>query len=105
MSDLPRAEVLDVLDRVEMAAAIEDIRREQAEIRREQAELREELRKTSELTEKINEMTEEMVDLFAAAKGAFKMLGYIGTGIKWVGGVVAAVVALWVAIKTGFPPK
>lgn len=71
----------------------------------EQREFRAELRKNSELTAKINEMTEEMVDLFAAAKGAFKVLGWIGTGVKWIGGVAAALGALWVIFKGGFPPK
>lgn len=81
-----------------LEAAIEEIRREQADIRAE-------LKSNTEVTAEIKEMTAEMVDLFTAAKGFFKMAGWIGTGIKWVSGVAAALAALWLVFKGGFPPR
>lgn len=71
----------------------------------EQTAIREDLKKNSEMTVKINTMTEEMVDLFAAAKGAFKVLGWIGTAVKWIGGVAVAVAGVWALVKGGIPPK
>lgn len=41
------------------------------------------------------EATEEVRDLLAAAKGAFRVLGGIGAVARWVGGIAAAIVALW----------
>jgi hypothetical protein len=99
-------------DQISLVKAIElirheqsEIRKEQSESRREQAEFRVELKKNSELTAKNNTMTEEMFDLFAAAKGTFKFFGWIGKAITWTGGVAAALGALWLIFKGGFPPK
>lgn len=75
------------------------------ELRAESAETRAELKKNSETTAKIEKMTEEMVDLFAAAKGAFKVLGWIGSGVKWTAGIAAALGALWLLVRGGLPPS
>lgn len=48
--------------------------------------------------------TLEMRDILQAAKGAFKVLGWLGIAAKWIGGFAAAAVAIWqlvVAVKTG----
>lgn len=75
------------------------------EIRAESAVLRDELKKNSEATAKISEMVHEMVELFSAAKGFFRMLGWIGAGVKWIALLVAACAALWALIKGGgIPP-
>lgn len=74
------------------------------EIRTENAALREELKKNSEATAKISEMVGEMVELFSAAKGFFKMLGWIGAGVKWIAVLVAASAALWALITHGGVP-
>ncbi len=100
-------------DRIVIAASIEAalevVRREQstisAEIRAEQAALRAELKKNTEATTKIKELTEEMVTLFDTAKGFFKVAGWVGNGLKWIAGVAAALVGLWVIFKGGFPPR
>lgn len=89
------------LDMEQLTAVIDEMRKEQAEFRAE-------LKKNSELTGKINSMTEEMVDLFAAAKGAFKVLGWIGVAIKWTAGLAAAIAGIYAFFYTimhGFPPK
>lgn len=98
MSDGIDDGMIDAMERRALASAI-------SEIKDEQAAFREELRKNSELTLKNNAMTEEMFDLFAAAKGTFKFFGWIGKGITWTGGVAAALGALWLIFKGGFPPK
>lgn len=56
-----------------------------------------------------NELTQDIRDLLAAFKGGFRVLGWLGTGAKWLGGIAGAAVALWVAWQTlthgGVPPK
>lgn len=39
--------------------------------------------------------TLEIRDLLTAAKGAFRVLGWIGVGVKWVGGLAATAVGVW----------
>lgn len=105
---------------LELRAMIETIRLEQDVLRRdhsdfriaqeqfrvEQQEFRADLKANTALTVKVNELTSELVDLFTAAKGAFKVLGWIGTGVKWVSGVAIAAGALWFVIThSGAPPK
>lgn len=43
------------------------------------------------------ELTQDIRDLLAAFKGGFKVLGWLGAGVKWAGMVAAAVLALWTA--------
>lgn len=76
------------------------------ELRKEQAQLREEMRKNAELTAQNTAATNEIVDLFQAAKGAFRVIGWVGTAVKWVGAVTAAGGGLWYLVTHGFiPPK
>ncbi len=96
MNDLDAVEAS--IERKALAAAIEELRREQVDIR-------DELKKNGELTKKNNEMTQEMFDIFSAAKGAFKLLGWIGSAIKWTGIIAAAATAVWVFVKGGGPPS
>lgn len=52
--------------------------------------------------------TLEMLDILAAAKGAFKVLGWLGVAFKWIGiaaGAVTAVVAAWHVVTGGVNPK
>jgi hypothetical protein len=77
-----------------------------AEVRKEQESIRAELKINTETTAKIKDLTEEMVDLFTAAKGAFKVLGWIGTLVKWIGGIAIACAGLWgLWTNSGMPPK
>lgn len=54
-------------------------------------------------------LTQEILDLFSDFKSGFRVLGWLGTGAKWIGGIAGAGVALWVAWQTlthgGVPPK
>lgn len=54
-------------------------------------------------------LAQEILELFSAVKGGFRVLGWLGTGAKWLGGIAGAGVALWVAWHTlthgGVPPK
>ncbi len=86
------------------------IQREQASAKEEQHAVRDELKliraellANSELTAKNTKSTAEMLELFDAAKGAFKVLGWIGTGIKWSAGFAAACVAIWALLHGNWP--
>lgn len=39
----------------------------------------------------------EVLEIVTMAKGFFKTLGYIGAGIKWVGGIGAGIGGAWAA--------
>ena len=94
-------------------AALEVVRREQsqvsAEIRQEQAELRAELKNNTAVTAQIKERTEDLIGFFEAAKGGLKVLGWLGTAIKWLGGIAAACVGIYALVQAiihgGMPPK
>lgn len=45
--------------------------------------------------------TMEARDILVAAKGAFKVLGWLGVVFKWVGGIASAVTALYVLLHLG----
>ena len=57
------------------------------------------------LMKKNNEDTNEVLEIVRMGKGFFRVLGLIGTAIKWAVGIVAPVVALYYAIKGGVPTK
>lgn len=60
--------------------------------------LGDDVRDNTKLTQEIHRNTVEMVELFATAKGGFKVVGWFGTFAKWVAGVLAAVAAVWAGI-------
>jgi hypothetical protein len=43
--------------------------------------------------------TSEMLDLFRSARGGFKVLGHVGSLIKWAAAVGASLVALYFTLK------
>lgn len=50
--------------------------------------------------------TEEVRDILQVAKAGLKVIGGIGTFVKWVGGIAAGLAALWglyVTARSGFP--
>lgn len=46
----------------------------------------------------IKEDTTEMLDIFRSAKGSFKVIGWIGKGICWIGGIASALYAFYYAL-------
>lgn len=58
------------------------------------------LKTNTDLTEAVSKDTNELLDLFRAAKGGFKVMGWLGEGLKWVGIVVAALTSIWVAFHS-----
>lgn len=75
-------------------------------IKADQKQIRAEIEENSALTRQLGDSTAEMVEMFNAAKGAFKVLGWIGTGVKWAGGIAAAGAAFWALFhNSGIPPK
>lgn len=55
-----------------------------------------------------SKLTQEVRDILSAAKGAFKVLGWLGIAVKWIGGITAALTTIYVAGYTathgGKPP-
>ncbi|WP_141104009.1 hypothetical protein [Noviherbaspirillum denitrificans] len=54
-----------------------------------------EIQKNTRLTEELKADTREFLEVFNAVKGGFRVLGWIGTGAKWLGGIAAAGTALY----------
>jgi len=53
------------------------------------------------------ELTREIRDVIAAARLGLRVLGALGTLVRWIGGLAAAALAIWglvQAMKTGVPP-
>ncbi len=44
------------------------------------------------------EITEQIRDFLAAFRGGFRVLGWLGSGAKWVGGLAGAAVAIYSAV-------
>lgn len=59
-----------------------------SEIRADVSGLRAELAGNTEVTNEVRELLE-------AGKNGLKVLGWIGVGAKWLGGIAAALTALW----------
>jgi hypothetical protein len=52
--------------------------------------------------------TTEVRDILSTARGAFRLFGWIGMAVKWLGGIAGAIGALYVAaysITHGKPPS
>ncbi len=67
--------------RAEMQAKIEKQEKELIAIRKDLAEN--------------TKITRELRDIFVTVKSGARLLNWIGNGIKWIGGVAAAMAALW----------
>lgn len=77
---------------------------------KKRAELSDQLAKLDKKLAENNAVTAEVLEVMSAARMGFKVLGWVGACVKWGGGLVAAVMAIWVfwhAVKTGspFPPS
>ncbi|MDP4076261.1 hypothetical protein [Acidovorax sp. A1169] len=70
--------------------------------------VRAELKTNTEATQAVASNTAELVEMFQAMKGAFKVFNWIGSLAKpmaYVIGLGTAIVGMWAAIKTGIHPK
>lgn len=76
--------------RAEMHAKIEKQEKELVAIRKELAEN--------------TRITRELRDILVTVKSGARMFGWVGSGIKWISGVVTAGVALW-ALFGNHTPK
>ncbi len=56
-----------------------------------------EIRAIRETVQKNAETAQEVLDLFTALKGGFRVLGWLGTAAKGIAGLAAAAAALWAA--------
>ena len=43
-------------------------------------------------------LTKDILDMFSAVKGGFRVLGWVGVAAKWIGGIAGAVAAVWALI-------
>lgn len=53
-------------------------------------------------------ITREVRDLMELGRSGLRVLGWVGTAVKWFGGIAAAIAAIyaaWHAIINGGPPK
>ena len=69
--------------------------------------LEEEIKASAAMTRQACEDTGEMLEFFRAMKGAFKVFDWIGKLAKPLAAIVAlgaALIGLWTASKSGFPP-
>ena len=57
------------------------------------------VKENTRITASIATDTGELLELFRAAKGGFKVVGWLGFVLKWVAGLGAALVGLYVAIQ------
>jgi len=64
----------------------------------------ENLRINTEITSEMHKDTGELLEIFKAMKGGMKVLGWLGSGLKWAVGVGVALASLW-AIYSGNPPR
>jgi hypothetical protein len=70
-------------------------------------QLQADLKTNTDTTASIKSDTSEIIDFFASAKGAFRVLNWIGNLAKPIGAIVALGVAgwsAWTAFKSGGPP-
>lgn len=55
------------------------------------------------------ELTQDILSIMDTAKAGFRALGWLGVGVRWLGGLAAAGVAIYAAIYAithgGQPPK
>ena len=52
----------------------------------------------AQLTE-LKVKVDEIYEIVAAAKGFFKVLGAIGTAVKWIAMICAALAGIWISIR------
>lgn len=57
------------------------------------------VKENTKITASIATDTSELLELFRAAKGGFKVVGWVGSFVKWTAAIGAAVVAVYVAIQ------
>jgi hypothetical protein len=71
------------------------------ELRDRVGRLEQGLAENTATTKRIESDTSEMLELFRSAKGGFKVLGHIGSVLKWAVGFAAAITTIWFTIKGG----
>ncbi len=65
-----------------------------------------ELAQNTALTKRLADDTSDLVDAFKAAKGAFKVLDFLGKVAKpflWIGSACLALYSGWVQVKSAWP--
>lgn len=72
-----------------------------AELRDRVQRLEQGLAENTASTKRIESDTTEIVEIFRLSKSGFKVLGHIGSAIKWAAGIAAAVATAWLAFRSG----
>lgn len=75
----------------------DDMRRDMRALQIRVSALERGVKENTELTETVSVDTKELLDLFRAAKGGFRVVGWLGTFAKWVAGIVAGGATVYVA--------
>ena len=56
-------------------------------------------RRIETLVQRNEDDTKELLELSRDAKGGFRMLAYLGSALKWIIGITAPIVAIWLGLK------
>ena len=59
--------------------------------------MEEAIRANTASTQEVQNDTKELLEVFKAVKGGFRVLGWIGAAAKWLGGIAAAGTAIYAA--------
>lgn len=54
-------------------------------------------------TNQTHQNTAELVEIFQAAKGGFKVVGWLGNAAKWTAGIAVAVIGVWKTMDWKWP--
>lgn len=85
----------DDVDRLisSMLSRIDELSSRVAELEASHTELHKALNDNTSITQRVADSTALMVEWFEASRGAFKVLGALGTLAKWSAGIAAAIVS------------
>lgn len=106
----PEEQLQLLADVKQLAAQITDLREDFEErrevihtVRNQMTTINGKLKANSELCAKIGGDTAELLEILKACKAGLRFIGAIGSGLKWIAGVAAAVAALWKAMGWRWP--
>lgn len=93
-------EIAQVVERLEQVdREVKELKENHMRLQQEFIRVNAALNENTQLTKRIAADTSGLIDIFKAAEGGFKVLGWMGTAIKWVASVGAAVGAFWLMMR------
>lgn len=80
-----------------LEAGVSNLAEQLAEFTVSHNDAQQRLKRLEASLEENSSMTSELLEIFKAVKGGFKVLGWLGTALKWSLSIAAAAGALWAA--------